>query len=169
MTIPTAPPDLIDNRYELYRVVTDLEGLHEAFRDRVEDLQITRLEFDAAGGLQPGYGSKLLCNPPMKSFGRESLPRSLKATGMALVLVIDDERFAPIKERLAQRKRPLRPIVRSKRPTWLFTRSRSLKMLEKRWAGVSPEKRKKLAKKMGKASGKARRARRRAECVAAIP
>lgn len=160
MTAPL-PPDLIADRYEVYRVVTDLDALHEAFRDRVEDLQITRLEVDAAGELQTGYSSKLLCDPPMKTFGRRSLPGMLKGTGMALVLVIDDERFAPIKERLAKRRRPLRSIVRSKRPTWLFTRSKSLKMLEKRWSGVSPEKRKKLAQKLGKASGKARRAKAR--------
>lgn len=164
------PPEMIEtrDRYELYRVITDLESLHEGFRDRVEDLQITRLEIDAAGEMQSGYSAKLLCDPPMRSFGDKSLPRMLKATGMALVLVIDDERFAVVKERLALRRRPARSIVRSKRPAWLFTRSKSLKMLAKRWSEVSPETRKKMARKMGKASGKSRRAKARKSVGATV-
>jgi hypothetical protein len=145
------------DKYELYRVISDWDALHEGFRDRVEDLQITRVEIDAAGKLQPGYAAKLLCDPPMKSFGKESLPRMLKATGMALVLVIDDERFAPVKERLTKRRRPARSIVRTKRPAWLFTRELASKSSKKRWENVAPEVRKKMMRKLAKASHRARR------------
>jgi len=94
---------MTENRYELYRVVTDWAALHEAFADRVEDLQVSRLEIDEAGGLATGHTGKLLCDPPIKSIGRKSLPKLLKATGMALVLVVDDERFAPIKAKYLSR------------------------------------------------------------------
>lgn len=155
------PPDLIDDRYEIYRVVTDMDALHEGFRDRVEDLQVTQLSLDQAGGLQNGYAGKLLCNPPIKSFGRESLPRMLKATGMALVLVIDDERFAEIKEQLGQRRRPHRPIARRLKPKWLFKPANARQMGKKRWEGVSDAKRSRLMKKISKAATRARKAKAR--------
>lgn len=147
------------DRYELYRVVTDMDALHEAFRDRVEDLQVTHLSIDEAGGLQNGYSGKLLCTPPIKSFGRESLPRMLKATGMALILVIDDERFAEVKEQLGQRKRPMRSIVRIKRPKWLFNTKKSLKMQILRNEKLSPQQRRRIAKKAAKVRWSAHRRR----------
>lgn len=160
-------------QYELYRVVTDWDALHEGFRDRVEDLRITRLETDAAGKLQPGYSAKLLCDPPMRTFGRESLEKMLKATGMALVFVVDDDRFAPVKARLTARKRPLRSMVRRVRPKWLFTSQKASRNGKKRWEGVPEEQRKKIMRKLAKASHRARRRRAKAaaqvECVAAIP
>lgn len=167
---------VIPERYELYRVVTDLDGLLEAFRDRVEDLQVTRESIDQAGGLQSGYSGKLLCSPPMKSLGRESVPRMLKATGMALVLVIDDERFALIKEQLAKRKRPHRAIARRIKPKWLFKPENARQMGKKRWEGVNDATRSRIMKKVSRAADRARRARLRkslqataqAECVAEI-
>jgi|SRR6202034_620589 len=102
-----APP------YELYRVITDYEALQEGFIDRVEDLNVPRGEVDAAGGFTPGHASKLLCSPPIKLLGRESLGKMLKATGMALILAIDDQRFAPIKAQLVKRRRRVAPSMRS--------------------------------------------------------
>lgn len=147
----------IDDKYEVYRIVTDMEALHEAFRERIEDLETTHIEIDAAGKLQPGYTSKLLAPKPMKQFGKESLPRMLKATGMALVLVIDDERFAPIKAMLAKRERPLRANARIVKPAWLFTRDQARLMGGKRWAGLSEKKRASIARKAAKARWAKRR------------
>lgn len=149
--------DVGAERYELYRVITDMDALHEGFRDRVEELQATRLEIDAAGKLQPGYSAKLLCDPPIKSFGRESLPRMLKATGMALVLVIDDQRFAITKAQLSKRKRPNRAIVRRVIPKWLFKPEKAREMGKKRWQGVSDAERTRIMKKVSKAALRARR------------
>jgi hypothetical protein len=149
--------DVGTDRYELYRVITDMDALHEGFRDRVEELQATRLEIDAAGKLQPGYSAKLLCDPPIKSFGRESLPRMLKATGMALVLVIDDQRFAITKAQLAKRKRPNRAIVRRVIPKWLFKPEKAREMGKKRWLGVSDAERTRIMKRVSKAALRARR------------
>lgn len=168
-----ADPIEMLEKYELYRVISDWDALHEGFRDRVDELEITRTEVDAAGKLQPGYASKILCDPPMRSFGRESLPRMLRATGMALVLVIDDERFAPVKERLSRRKRPLRSIVRKAKPAWLFTRDRAREISTNRWKDVPPDIRRKMMKKATKAAARAKRLKAKSaaksECVAVCP
>ncbi|SRR6266852_2049874 len=164
--------DLGIDRYELYRVITDMDALHEAFRDRFEDLQATREAIDEAGGFQSGYAGKLLCNPPMKSFGRQSLPRMLKAGQMALILVIDNECFAPVKERLEKRKRPMRSIVRIKRPKWLFNREKASKARKKYLQSIPEAKLAKKMRKLAKGRWIAHRRRERAlaqlECVAEI-
>jgi hypothetical protein len=93
---------------EAYRIAEDYEALCEAFSDRVEDLQATRLGVDAAGRFAGGHASTLLCNPQIKHYGPTSLKKMLEATGLVMVLAIDNERFAKVKERLGRRQRPLR-------------------------------------------------------------
>jgi hypothetical protein len=93
---------------EAYRIAEDYEALCEGFSDRVEDLQATRLGVDAAGGFASGHASTLLCDPQLKHYGPRSLTRMLRATGLVLVLAIDDEKFAKVRERLGRRQRPLR-------------------------------------------------------------
>jgi hypothetical protein len=39
-----------------------------------------------------------------REFGWKSLHKALTGTGMALVFVIDDERFAPIRAQMSQRR-----------------------------------------------------------------
>jgi hypothetical protein len=135
--------------YELYRIVTDYEALQEGFIDRVEDLNVPRGEVDAAGGFTPGHASKLLCSPPIKLLGRESLGKMLKATGMALILAIDDQRFAPIKAQLVKRRRKVSaPSMRSnvqENPVnieELIKKERSARMREIGVKGNKSEKRK---------------------------
>jgi hypothetical protein len=43
-----------------------------------------------------------------RGFGWETLGKSLKGTGLALAVIVDDARFAPIKEKLVQRILPPR-------------------------------------------------------------
>ena len=102
---------------EAYRIAEDYEALCEAFSDRVEDLQATRLGVDAAGRFAGGHASTLLCNPQIKRYGPTSLSRMLKATGMVIVLAIDNERFAQVRERLGRRQRPLRRAAPPAAPT----------------------------------------------------
>lgn len=152
MTAPIrSMTELIDDRFEIYRVVTDMEGLHEAFIDRVEDLNVTRLAIDEAGGFTGGHSAKLLCNPPIKNIGKVSLGKLLKATGMALVMVVDDERFAPVRAEMAQRKRPVHPNGSIHKPAWLITREASQKMQVLRNKKLSPRQRKLIAKRAAKA------------------
>lgn len=159
--------DLGADRYELYRVITDWDALHEGFRDRVEELEITRVEIDLAGNMTPGYSAKLLCDPPIKSFGRASLPRMLKATKMVLLLAINDERFKPVREQLAKRKRPSRSIVRRIPAKWLMTSQKATEMSRNRWSGISPQQRSKIMKKVRRGATAAARARRRKAELAA--
>lgn len=152
--------DTIDGKYEIFRVALDYEALHEAFVDRVEDLNVPRLAIDVAGKLAAGHASCLLSTPPTKLFGKESLGKMLKATGMALVLVIDDERFAPIKAKMAKRRRIDKPaIAGSKRPAWLFRKDKAREMGKRRFALMTESQLKRHQRKAGKASGKVRRSR----------
>ena len=98
--------------FEAYRIVEDYDALCDALSERVEDLQATRLGVDAAGGFASGHASTLLCRPQIKGYGPVSLTKMLKATGMVIVLAIDEERFARVKERLGRRERPFRSPAR---------------------------------------------------------
>jgi hypothetical protein len=158
MTAPIrSMPELIDDRFEVYRVVTDYEALREGFIDRAEDLNVTRLALDEAGGFTGGHSAKILCTPPIKDLGKVSLGKMLKATGMALVLVIDDERFAPVKATMAKRKKTMRAVARIRRVKGLFTKENAGKYGKKRWDGITPEIRKKIMRKVAKARWKQRR------------
>ena len=91
----------------LYRLVRDYAGVREAFADRAEDLGVALTEIDAAVGLTRGHTQKLLSHSNSKwsrQFGFVSLEKMLRGTGLMLAFVIDDERFAPIREQMAQRK-----------------------------------------------------------------
>jgi hypothetical protein len=143
--------------YELYRVILDYEGLQDGFCDRIEDLNTTLEQIEIGAEFAKGNVQKLLTKSPgrlARTFGWESLGKMLKGTGLALVLVVDDERFAPLKEQLAKRIRPKPANARMTRPTWLFTKDKAREMGTKRWAGISPAKRRRLAKRAAKARWK---------------
>ncbi len=159
--------------YELYRIITDYEALQDGFLDRIDDLDTTLEQIELTGGLAKGQLQKCLTKNPGKAiarkrdhrtasnqrkFGWESLGKVLAGTGLALVLVVDDERFTPIKDQLAKRRRRSQPAnAGSKRPTWLFTRKKAREMGKKRFSTMTPLQRQRLARKAGKASARARR------------
>src|SRR5258706_4650176 len=143
--------DKIDGRFEIYRVVTDYEGLHDAFVDRVEDLNVPRLEIDAVGKLQPGYSAKVLCDPPIKNLGPNTLGGMLRATGLALIVVLDDERFAPLKATMTKRERSVPPNGSMRRPAWLITRESSQNMQQLPNSKLSPRQRRFIAKRAARA------------------
>jgi len=153
--------------YELYRVITDYEALVDGFWDRIEDLNTTLEQIDMAGEFTRGNVQKLLTKNPGKrvqkpknhrfadakrTFGWESLGKMLKSTGLALVLVVDDERFGPVKDQLAQRKRPRKPANAGiERPTWLFSKKKAREMGKKRFSLMSPKERRRHQRKAAKA------------------
>jgi hypothetical protein len=101
ITLASLPPGT------LYCVVDNYEALKEAFADRVADLNVSLSEIDAATGMTRGNMQKCLSNSDAKwarGFGLKSLGNALKGTGLALALIVDDERFAPIKAQMVQRK-----------------------------------------------------------------
>lgn len=147
--------------YELYRVITDYEALQDGFLDRIEDLNTTFEQIELAGGISKGNLSRMLCKSQkrvVKAMGPRTLHQVLKGTGLMLVLVVDDERFGPVKEQLAKRKRINKPAnAGSERPSWLFTRKKAREMGKKRFSLMSEAERKRHQRKAGRASGRARR------------
>jgi hypothetical protein len=164
-------------RWEPYRVILDLEGLEDGILDRIDDLETTFEQIEMAGGMAHGQLQKCLTKNPGKrivqarnnrhasnkrNFGWESLGKALKGTGLALVLVVDDERFAAIKTQLAKRRRRAQPAnAGSKRPAWLFTKKKAREMGKKRFSIMTPAELKRHQRKAGKASARARQIRQR--------
>lgn len=138
------------DQYEMYRVILDYEALQDGFLDRIEDLNTTLEQIDMNGGFAKGNAQKLLGKGKgrlRRGFGWESLGKMLKGTGLALVLVLDDERFASMKDQLAQRKRPRHAGHRQHRPTpWLFTSKKAREIRALQISKLSPQQRKKIAK-----------------------
>jgi hypothetical protein len=94
------------------RVVASVSHYHEllkAVRDRVAELGITHETLDAVAGLQSGYASKLLSNPPIKRMGAFLQFIVLQSLGMKLLAVEDPEQLARVQSRLVKREvaRPL--------------------------------------------------------------
>lgn len=158
----TAPIRSIPD-YELYRVILDYEALQDGFLDRIDDLDTTLDQVDAVGGLTRGNVQKLLTKSAPKrgtdrlagskrTFGWESLAKVLKGTGLALVLVIDDERFAPLKEQLAKRARPRKPAMAGiASPPWLFTKDKAREMGKRRFSVMTESERRRHQRKAAKA------------------
>jgi hypothetical protein len=90
----------------IYRVITDLEALQDAFADRIEDLSVSLTEVDAVSGMTRGNAQKLLVKSDAKwarEFGWKSLGNMLRGTGLKLVLIVDDEKFAPVLAQMTRR------------------------------------------------------------------
>src|SRR5471032_3194016 len=105
----------------IYRVVTDYEGVQDAFADRIEDINVPLTEVDAVAGMTRGNMQKLLVKSDAKwarEFGWKTLGDALRGTGMVLAFILDDERFAPIKAQMMQRKSSHRAFARSPKPRW---------------------------------------------------
>jgi len=150
---------------QIYRIFDDYEGLQDGLADRVEDLNVPLTEVDAAGGMTRGNMQKGLSKSDgswTREFGWKTLKGALKGTGLVLALIVDDERFAPIKAAMQQRKLRSRPsIAGSKRPAWLFTKKKAREMGKKRMLSMSPAQLIRHQRKAGKASAAARRRRQR--------
>jgi hypothetical protein len=149
--------------YELYRVITDYEALVDGFWDRIEDLETTL----ALPSFADGVVQKLLTKNPggsvqqprnhrsaklKRTFGWESLPKMLKDTGLALVLVVDDKRFAAVKDQLVKRKRPRKPAIAGiVESPWLFRKEKACEMGKRRFSLMTPAQRKRHQRKAAKA------------------
>jgi len=165
MTVPMR--SMPEDKYELYRVITDYEALQDGFLDRLDDLNTT---MSALPGFADGVAQKLLSKNPgpsrhvprdcrtatrQRTFGWKSLGKMLHDTGLALVLVVDDERFAPRKDQLMKRKRPCKPAMAGKhQPTWLFRKDKAREMGKRRFSLMSDSEKKRHQRKAGKARAK---------------
>lgn len=172
----TLAPDLI------YRVITDYEALVDAFADRVEELNTPLTEIDAASGMTRGNMQRLLRSADPKdwrpsnkrkqsrAFGWETLGNALEGTGMVMVLMIDDARFAAIKQQLPKRKRKDLPrIVGKRRPAWLLTPKKASKLREKWWSSLTPAQQKKHQRKAQRGMVAARRRKKKQHGIQKTP
>lgn len=148
----------------IYRIVTDYEGVQDAFSDRIEDINVPLTEIDAVAGMTRGNMQKLLVKSDAKwarEFGWKTLGDALRGTGMVLAFILDDEKFAPLKKQMMQRKSNKLAKAGSIAPRWLFRPKKAREMARKRLMMLTAGQRKRLARKAGIASGKSRRAKAR--------
>jgi hypothetical protein len=68
--------------------------LHNALRERAEQLELSRAVLDEVAGLPTGYAGKLLAAEPQKTLGPLSMAPLLGALGCRLVLVGDPAALA---------------------------------------------------------------------------
>jgi hypothetical protein len=81
----------------LGRLISDYQGLLEAFRDRAKELEISREGIDSIAGWADGYASKLLGGAAAKQrkiIGPLSLGLMLGTLGLKMILVEDPESTA---------------------------------------------------------------------------
>lgn len=78
----------------------DLNEMHRAFRDRAQQLNITRDTIDQIAGLTSGHASKLLAPEPLKHYGLRSFGPMLGALGLKLLVVEDPEALARVIARM---------------------------------------------------------------------
>ena len=163
-------------KFELYRIVSDYEALQDGFLDRIDDLDTT---MSALPGFADGVVQKLLAKNPGKSrdthvangqraFGWKSLGDMLERTGLALVLVVDDERFAPMKTELIKRRRKNLPTHAGKiHPKWRFTSKTGRKARERWWNGLTDAQKKKHQRKAQRGMVASRKRKRQGALISA--
>jgi hypothetical protein len=81
----------------LGRLITDYGSLLEAFRERAQELEISREGIDSVAGWADGYASKLLAGEAAKKrkiIGPMSLGLMLGTLGLKMILVEDPEATA---------------------------------------------------------------------------
>lgn len=158
-------PEIIESldRFCVYGVATDYDGMIELVRYRLEELNTTHESVDDVSGLHGGYCSKLVAPKPIKSMGKASMGPMLQTLGLALIVVRDDAQFAKIKDRLAKRERPRQsPSMHGQaRPKWLFTKKTARELRKSWWSTLTDAQRKKHQRKAQKGQAAARRRARR--------
>jgi hypothetical protein len=91
------------------RVVASYEGVVQAFRDRADQLEISRIELDRLTGLADAHCSMLLMKSPMKTpmkiFGPVSLPAMMAVLGLRFRIEEDPEQTALTLRRRERRVR----------------------------------------------------------------
>jgi hypothetical protein len=74
----------------LGRIVNDYESLIEIFRQRAEELAISREGIDDLSGCAPGLAGKILGHRQAKKLGPATLKPFLQVLGLKLLVIEDD-------------------------------------------------------------------------------
>lgn len=84
--------------------LADYGALLRVIRQRVAELGITHETLDEVSGLQSGYASKLLSDPPVRRMGPIILFLVLQSLGLALTVTEDPIGLQSLRHRLTPRK-----------------------------------------------------------------
>jgi hypothetical protein len=84
---------------------TDYDGMLDALRARVAELDINGERFDEFAGLPRGYLSKLIGTRPVRRIGMTSMGPLFDALGISGALIENDEATARLQKRLIPRNR----------------------------------------------------------------
>jgi hypothetical protein len=129
-------------------VVRDYDGLVAAIRARRDELKTTHLVIDDVAGLQTGYTSKLLSDPPIRNLGVMSLGPLLGTLGLALAIVHDGEALRRVQDRLTPRRHA--PKRANRTHSW-FTAETGREMALRRAAKMTAKARSRSASRAAKA------------------
>jgi hypothetical protein len=129
-------------------VARDYDELLAAIRARRDALKVPHLVIDDVAGLQTGYASKLLADPPIRNLGAVTLGPLLGTLGLAIALVHDGAALAKVEDRLTPRRHAPKRADRSH--TW-FTAQTGREMALKRAAKMTPRERSLSASKAARA------------------
>jgi hypothetical protein len=126
------------------------EGMLEALRARVHELQIHGERFDELAGLPDGYLSKLIGTRPVRRVGMTSFSPLMNALGLRCLFVEDPEGTERLKSRLKPRN-PSYVRIMPAAASILFT-ARMLKRIRRlggqaRMAQLTAKERSELARK----------------------
>jgi hypothetical protein len=108
------------------RAIKNYDDVIDAFRDRADDLEISRHEIDRLTGLADAHASMLLTKSCMKVFGPQSLPLMLQVLGLRFRIEEDPEQTALTLRRRERRMRshahysPQFPPISGRVKGWLF-------------------------------------------------
>lgn len=86
-----------------------LRGLPDvlaALRARRDEVGITFETLDEIAGWPGRYGSKLMCDPPVRNLGWSSMGLALGSLGTMLLMVEDEEQIRRVQGRWIRRERP---------------------------------------------------------------
>jgi hypothetical protein len=97
---------------------TSYDELHAAFRARVEQLRVTRLELDNLCNTTDGYMSKFLSPTQIRKGHLGTLGKVLRGLGLRLIVVEDEQATIEILPRIKPREES---HVRHRRATELPT------------------------------------------------
>jgi hypothetical protein len=132
-------------------VVRGYDSLRAAIADWCTEAGITRAELDARAGLTDGHSGKLLSARAVSKFGNLTLGPVLQATGLAILIVQDDEALALIEQYLNARadacdgNSPPNHWRTNKNSKW------GRRMSARRTLALTPDRRREIARKAAQA------------------
>jgi hypothetical protein len=103
---PIPPPSIATSRPPVIgRAITNYDEVLDAFRDRADELEISRQEIDRLTGLADAHASMLLTKSHMKLFGPVSLPLMMAVLGLRFRVEEDPKQTALTLRRRERRSR----------------------------------------------------------------